>query len=253
MPNPKVGLLAVLIAAWPLQPGPAQAQNTPAAPCGNTVVVERGDTLSGIAGRCNVGEAGILRANPRLQGSGDLQAGATMQLRSAGSGAGIDLDQTVNRLGAFASGVGSALGELAGQVGATADDLLAKNPDLQDRLRQLGSRLGVTDTDARAAAVSISPRSGPVGTTVIIAAKGLPANAPVILGGGNRGAAYEVLDSALTDGDGTLRATVRVPGWAGVAEPFVFVVAGPERGVVARSEPFSVTGSASLPTGSTGR
>lgn len=55
MPNPKVGLLAAPSTAWLVQPGPAQAQNIPAVSCGNAVVVGRGDTLSGVAGRCNVG------------------------------------------------------------------------------------------------------------------------------------------------------------------------------------------------------
>lgn len=243
MPNSKANLLAALTAAWLLQPGPVRAQGAAASPCGSAVVVERGDTLSAIAGRCGVSEGAILRANPRLQGSGDLQAGATVQLRPAGPGAGTELDQAVGRLGAFASGVGSALGELAGQFGSTVDDLLAKNPDLQDRLRQLGSRLGVTDAGARAASVLASPRSGPAGTAVTLSSRGLPANAPVILGGGAPGAAYEALDSALTGGDGAVQATVRVPAWA--AGPFVFVVAGPDRGVLARSEPFLVTGPAS--------
>lgn len=238
MQTPRLNLLAALLAAWMLQPSPAHAQSSP---CGETVMVARGDTLSRIAERCNVSEAQLLRANPGLKGSADLQAGATVRLRPAGSGAGVDLDQTVNRLGAFASGVGSALGDLAGQVGATVDDLLSKNPDLQDRLRQLGSRLGVTDADGRTAAVSISPRSGPVGTAVIITAKNLPANTPVILGGGNPSAAYEVLDSALTDGNGTLQATVPVPAWAGDAGQLVFVVVSAERRLVVRSAPFEVT------------
>ena len=218
-PGRKAGLLAGLIAAWLLQPDPVRAQGAPASPCGDAARVERGDTLSRIAQRCGVSEAAILRANPRIQGSADLQTGATIGLRPGGGDSGFDLGQAADRLGAFASGLGGALGEIAGRVGSSVEDLLAKNPDLQDRLRRLGTRLGVTDTEARAAGVSILPRSGPEGTVVALSAAGLPANTPVILGGGGPGAAYEVLDSALTGGDGGLRATVRVPSWAG-AGPF---------------------------------
>lgn len=250
MSNPKGSLLAASAVVWLLQPGPVRAQSA-AASCGDAVTIERGDTLSRIAGRCGVGEAAILRANPRIQGSADLQAGATLRLRPSSARAGLDLGQATGRLDALASDLGGALGEIAGQVGSSIEDLLAKNPDLRDRLRRLGTRLGVTDADARADGVSISPRSGPVGTAVALSARELPANTPVILGGGGQGAAYEVLDSALTGGDGTLRATVRVPAWAGRDAPFVFVVAGTERGVLARSGPFVVTGPASAPTGQT--
>lgn len=250
-PRRMAGVFAGLIAAGLLQPGPIRAQEAQASPCGETVVVERGDTLSRIAGRCGVGEGAILRANPRIQGSADLQVGATIQLRPGSAGVGLGLGQATDRLGAFASDLGGALGEIAGRVGSSVEDLLAKNPDLQGRLRQFGTRLGVTDAGARAAGVSILPRSGPAGTAVALSAKGLPANTPVLLGGGAPGAAYEVLDSALTGGDGALEAAVRVPGWAGVAGPFVFVVAGAERGVLARSEPFLVTGPAPPPAGTT--
>lgn len=241
MTNPKAYLLAALAGAWLLQPGPVRAQDAAMAPCGDAVRIGRGDTLSRIAGRCGVGEAAILRANPTVQSSGDLQVGATLRLRPGEIGTGPDSGRVTDRLGAFASGVGTALGEIAGQVGSSAEDLLAKNPDLQNRLRQFGTRLGVTDAGARTPGVSILPRGGPVGTAVEISAQGLPANLPVVLGGGGRGTAYEVLDSALTGGDGAVRATVRVPATAD-AGPFVFVIAAPERGVLARSESFVVTG-----------
>lgn len=93
-------------AAWLLQPGSIRAQDVPASPCGGTVTVERGDTLRRIAERCDVTEGMILRANPRIQGSADLQAGATLQLRPVGA-AGTNLDQAVDRLGTFASNPGS--------------------------------------------------------------------------------------------------------------------------------------------------
>lgn len=236
--------LAALIAGVVLQPGWVSAQDAPALPCGNAVTIERGDTLSRIAERCNLTEAAILRANPRIQGSGDLQARTTLQLRPSSGDAGVNLDQAASRLGAIASGVGNTLSDIAGQVGTTAEDLLSRNPDLQDRLRQLRNRLGTPNVEAGAAAVSISPRSGPVGAAVTVSARGLPANTPLVVGGGQRGAAYEVLDSVRTGGDGTAQAMVRVPDWAGTTGQFVFVVASLDPSVTARSEPFLVTGPA---------
>lgn len=247
MPVPKHFSLIVLAAAWLLQSSLAQAQTALASPCGRAVAVERGDTLSRIAERCNVGESAILRANPRVQSSGDLQVGTMLQLRPDGEMAALDLDRAAGRLGDIASSVGNTLGDIAGQVGTTVDDLLAKNPDLQNRLRQFGGRLGVPSADPRAGGVLISPRSGPTGTTVAVAAQGLPENVPVVVGAGQRGTAYEVLQRARTSGDGTVQATVQVPGWASVTAPFVFVVAGVEQGATIRSEPFLVTGPAILP------
>lgn len=244
MPRLTLHLLAALLVAWTLQPGPARAQPAPSSPCGEAVVVARGDTLSRIAERCNVSEAQLLRANPGLSGSQDLRAGQELRLRRDAPDLSARFDRAVGSVGALASRAGSALNELAGEVGASVDDLLTRNPDLHNRLRQLGDRLGLAGVDADAATASISPASGPPGTLVTISALGLPANTPVVVGAGGRRLAYEVLDRARTSGTGTLLATVPVPAWAGDAGQLVFVVASPERGLAVRSAPFEVTGPA---------
>ncbi len=241
----RVKLLSALLAACLLFPGAASAQSAPPSPCGDAVVVARGDTLSRIAERCDVSEALLLRANPGITGSDELQAGQALRLRRDTPDLNTRSDQAVGSVGALASRAGSALNDLAGEVGASVDDLLTKNPDLHNRLRQLGSRFGMAGADAGKASTSISPASGPPGTVVTVSAIGLPADAPVVIGVGAPRSAYEVLDRARTSGDGTVLATVPVPAWADGTGRLVFVVASPERGLKVRSGPFEVTGPAS--------
>lgn len=238
MPYPRAA--AALLAICLLCPNSTWAQSAPS-PCGDAVVVTRGDTLSRIAERCDVSEALLLRANPGLSGSDDLRAGQELRLRRDAPDRGTRFDRAVGSVSTLASRAGDALDDLAGEVGASVDDLLTKNPDLHNRLRQLGGRLGISGVDASAAVASISPASGPPGTLVTVSALGLPANTPVAIGAGARRSAYEVLDHARTSGDGTLLATVQVPAWAGGAGQLVFVVASPERDLKVRSTPFEVT------------
>ncbi len=239
MQTPRLNLPAALLAAWMLQPGQAHAEPAPRPPCGDTVAVARGDTLSRIAERCDVSEALLLRANPGLSGSEDLRAGQDLRLRYDAPDLSARLDRAAGSVGAFASRAGNVLNDLAGEVGTSVDDLLTKNPDLHNRLRQLGDRLGLAS--ASAATASISPASGPPGTLVTVSALGLPASTSVVVGAGGRRSAYEVLDRACTSDTGTLLATVPVPAWAGETGQLVFVVASPERGLAVRSAPFEVT------------
>ena len=50
--------------------------------CGAKAVVQRGDTLSRIAERCEISEGDLLRANPDVEGSADLRVGMELSLRS---------------------------------------------------------------------------------------------------------------------------------------------------------------------------
>ena len=223
-------LLAGHVSAAPAQaPGPSVA-------CGSDAVAVRpGDTLSRIAERCGISEGRLLRANPRIEGSEDLAVGDLLTLpRGGGSG----LDAAERRLRSLAGRAGDALSGLAGDVGSSVEDLLDKNPDLRQRLRTLGDRLGVPGVDAEAARVALSPQAGPPGTAVTLSATGLPPDAAVVIGAGAPGQAYEVLDRARTSVDGTLQATVRVPEGADGSDRLVFTVAGD--GWKARSPAFAV-------------
>jgi hypothetical protein len=69
----------------------------------------------------------------------------------------------------------------------------------------------------------------------------LPQNVQVVLGVGAPQAAYDVIQTARTGADGTLRAAIRVPDWAGDLKRMVLVVAAEDGSWSVRSEPL-VTG-----------
>lgn len=161
----------------------------------------RGDTLSRIAERRDVSEALLLRDNPGLSGLDDLWPGQELRLRRDAPDPGTRFDRAVGSVNTLASRAGDVLNGLAGEVGASVDDLLTKNPDLHSRLRQLGGSLGISGADASAAIASISPAGGTPGTLVTVSALGLPANTLVDIGTGARRSANEVLDRARTSGD----------------------------------------------------
>jgi hypothetical protein len=80
----------------------------------------------------------------------------------------------------------------------SVDNLLDKNPNLRQRLGGVGDRINSPNVDVSKAEVSLTPGNGTVGTTVILSAKGLPADTAVVIGGGAPGTAYEVLQRART-------------------------------------------------------
>jgi LysM repeat protein len=237
-------LLAAFVAVGALCLTEATAQVAVRSSCGPSVTVARGDTLSRIAERCDVSELAILRANPRIDGSSDLQVGMELKLEGVG---GFSLDRAANRLQSYAQEAGDALANFAGKIGSSVEDLLNSNPDLHQRLRQLGDRLSIPGVDADKARISFEPPRGPPGTPVTISAVGLPPNAPVTIAGGPPRSAHEILDRARTSSDGTLQATVRVPEWAGDHRRFVFVVANADGTLRARSQAFEVAGVGSPP------
>jgi LysM repeat protein len=218
---------------------PAQAQS----PCGATVKVERGDTLSRIAERCDLTERSLLRLNPRIEASRDLRVGMDIAVRGTGGSGANALD----RFGSIAGEAADALSGFARELGSEAQELVEKNPDLRQRLEGLGQRLrdSIGSSDSRpqqGATISISRREAAVGETVEVTARGLPQNAQVVLGAGAPQAAYDVVQTARTGSDGTLRAAVRVPDWAGDMRRVVLVVAAEDGSWSVRSGPVQVTG-----------
>ncbi|MEZ5786030.1 MAG: hypothetical protein R3D62_13965 [Xanthobacteraceae bacterium] len=131
-----------------------------------------------------------------------------------------------------------ALGRLAGQVGASVQELLNKNPDLKDRLNEIRGRFGLSDGSDRPV-LSVTPQSGQPGSTVTLAAINLPKSSPVRIGVGAPGSPHDVVQSTRTSPDGTLDLQVQVP--AAAASQIVFIVKGAHGQVEARSKPFTVS------------
>ena len=220
------GILAWGGAAW------SQAPDTGCT--GSTVTVQRGDSLSRIADRCDVSEGAILAANPGVDGSGDLQVGQTLRLRRAARSG-----QTFgSRLKDFGERANDAVGRVADSVGASVEDLLDRNPDLKSRLDSLGQTIGLTDRPTPA--ISVTPDSGPAGASITISATGLPENVPVTVGVGAPARATEAIARARTSDTGTVTTHVSVPDWTEPDSAIVFTIRT-ERGLRVRSERFRVT------------
>lgn len=201
---------------------------------GNTVTVERGDTLSRIAERCNVSEGVILFSNPNVDGSSDLRVGRSLTLRRDDDARG-GLESKLND---FAREANDAIGRVAGRVGSSVQDLLDKNPDLRSRLESVGRKVGIGDGTA-APTAAVSPSSGPAGSTVTVSATGLPSGTSISIGLGNPGTATEIVQEARSSSSGTLTANVAVPTWAAGSALVFTVRAGDE--VKATTGRFQVT------------
>lgn len=202
------------------------------AACGDgPVKVLPDDALSRIASRCDVSEGALLAANPSIDGSGDLQVGATLRLRTA-TGQGL-----ADRLNHFGREANDAVGRIAGQVGASAQDLLDRNPDLKGRLVRLGRRIGLGD-GVSAPSLTVSPDHGTSDSTVTLTATGLPKDEPLMVGVGAPNMAFQVLRSARMSGKGTLDVDVTVPERQGDTR-LVFVLRDGDA-VKLTSKPFRV-------------
>ncbi|WOK19753.1 LysM peptidoglycan-binding domain-containing protein [Rhodopseudomonas sp. BAL398] len=201
-------------------------------PCGDTTKVERGDSLSSIAERCDISEGTLLQANPNIDGSGDLRVGATVNTTTMAN-------RTGDRLRSFAHGVSSGISRLASEVGSSVDDLLDKNPDLKQRLSSVGDKL-TGESVTRKIKLTMTPQQGPTGANVDLAVSGLPAKAAVVIGAGRPGQSYTVLDHAKASEDGTINAKLAVPTWASAKQDLVFVVAADDGDWTIRSAKFDV-------------
>ncbi len=207
----------------------------PDSPCGKTATIQRNDTLSSIAARCDASEISLLDANPGIQGSSDLQVGATLHVPAAGGEA-----QGVGAaVSSFSRQAGNAMSALADGMGSSVDDLLDKNPDLKARVDKLGSTVGLSG-DQSHAAVTILPRSGPPGAKVTITANGLRPNSPVAIGAGAPGAAYSIIGHTQSTAEGTLETDVTVPNDFRPGQDVVFSIATDSH-VAARARRFAVS------------
>lgn len=233
---------ALLAVAAIMMAAPAGSQAPPPG-CGDTVTVQRGDTLSSIAERCDVSERSLMRRNPRVEGSHDLRVG--MELRARGDGS-SDAGDALGQLGSFARGavgtLSDTLSDFATGLGSSARELLDKNPDLRQRLEGFEQRLRNSGTGAGQGSLSVSPMEAAIGASLNVSAQGLPPDTPVVIGAGRPQAAYEVLKNARTSSDGSLQVSVRMPDWAADTPRLAVVVAAENGDWTIRSQPIRVTG-----------
>lgn len=221
------------------------AAQAPQSSCGDRTTVQRGDTLSRIAERCNVSERALIRLNPKIEGSRDLQVGMEIAVRGSGAPAGGALE----RFGSIAGEAAGALSDFARDLGSSAEDLLEKNPDLRQRLEGMGQRLrGVLEPSpakpgsARSREIAVSRQEVAAGESLEVTARGLPESTQVSVGAGAPQGAYEVVQTARTDADGTLKLAVRMPDWVADLRSVAVVVAAQDGSWSIRSEPVRVTG-----------
>ena len=199
--------------------------------CGDTVQVERGDTLSRIAGRCDVPERRILLANPSVSGSQDLRVGMTLHLNPA-KHAGDTIKSTARNLGQSAV---QGLDQLGQSLKSGVDNFMNQNPGVRNKLNELGQDVGVSGNIGPASLTVTSARLAPGGSATVTASD-LPVNTKLQIGIGAPGSAYEVIGEATTSGTGTLDATVDIPDWVSTSPQAVFVATEPDGPVVARSD-----------------
>ncbi len=208
----------------------ASAQTTGS--CGREVEVQPSDTLSSIASRCAVTEGLILRANPRIDGSADLRVGQSLSLTGP-----------MDKLKSMATSAGEGLSQAADNVGSkvksSVEGFLNDNPQLESNIRDLGSRLGLSEGQ-QPAEVSLDPASPAAGATVTVSATGLPHDQPVIIGGGSPGSAFVELDQARTTPEGTLQAAVKLPANI-AADRYQISVRGEDGSWKAEAPAFSLT------------
>jgi LysM repeat protein len=221
--------------ACTLLPSVALSQTQPSG-CGDAVTVQRGDTLSSIAERCDVTERSLMRLNPRIQGSRDLRVG--MHLDVSGN-----VGEGLGRLGSLAGQAVDTLSDFARNLGSSAQDLLDRNPDLRQRMESVERQLQSSGTGSIKGSVSVTPAEIATGETLTVTAQGLPSDTPVVIGAGRRQSAYEIIERARTSSDGTLRMNVRVPDWTTDMRQLVVIVAAENSEWSVRSDPITVTGS----------
>jgi LysM repeat protein len=132
--KPLFGLIVILFALLVLFANVTPAQ---ASTCGDTVTVQRGDTLSKIAVRCGVTVNGILRANPGITNPNLIRPGQVIIL----PGATLPNDPNTDY---YYVQNGDTLKGIARKFNTSVDELLRLNPQISNPNRiYAGQRLVV--------------------------------------------------------------------------------------------------------------
>lgn len=192
--------------------GVAEAQSA----CGETYLVEHGDTLNKIAAACAVSVSDLQQANPGLEPRA-LEVGTWIDIPQTRASRAMDgQDAADSGFVGFAQGIGRLLSEIANEDEAESDP----------------SRI-------QADAV-IRPKTGRPGDWVTIAADGFDSGEEVGIGVGRAESEFQVVKRARADWRGYVETDVLVPEWAEAGDDLIFVAA--DEDLKAASGRFDVAG-----------
>jgi LysM repeat protein len=224
--------LLIMVLAVPAQPVIAQDQ-TPQDICGETYLVQRGDTLFEIAQACGTTIADLLAVNPQITDPRLIFAGQRINIPGDGMIPPTGLPQSPLPVPVTGPGTalplyivkpGDSLNYLAERFNTTVDDFLEANPFLREERLRVGMVLDLPTRDLTQPTVVVSPVTGLPGTQVNVVGGGFPANREVQIGAGRLGEGYYPLRTVQTDQDGRIDTNVSIPQWANLDETWRVVV-----------------------------
>ena len=210
---------------------------TNALACDGDYTIKPGDTLGGIAAKCDTTVGALERANgvdPR-----SLQLGQVLAIPEAEGGVAVresartraDVDTSEDAAG-YRVGPGDTIRSIAAELGVPVDALIAANEGVDPRLLQIGERLTVPGGEEVQAMLAereaereriarmaddypdptVALRKGEWRLTIDMKAEGLAPDEPVkvAIRGGDSG--WITLGEMPADDDGLLIARARIPG-----------------------------------------
>ncbi len=231
-----LGLMLVLI-ALPAQTAFAQ-QNV----CGNTYVVQNGDSLQKIAQTCGTTVQSILNLNPGISNPNLIYPGQVLTLQPGSSATAVPIPSTggvpVTGAGTSSSPLyivkpGDNLSYLASRLNTTVSALQSANPQLQNNNQlTVGEVLIKPGRQNELPAIAASPITGVPGSTVTVTGFGFAKNTNLQIGVGQPGQVANTLTTISTDNNGNFSVTVSVPNSVSIGQTVVFVAANPNNGNV---------------------
>jgi LysM repeat protein len=224
--------LFIMMLAVPAQPVIAQDQ-TPQDRCGETYIVQLGDTLWEIARRCGTTVADLLAVNPQITDPRLIFAGQQINIPGDGMIPPTGVQQSPIPVPVTGPGTalplyvvkpGDSLNYLADRYNTTVEAFQEANPILREERLRVGMVLDLPTRDVTRPTVVVSPTTGLPGTQVNVVAAGFPASNEVQIGAGRLGEGYYPLRTAQTDDNGRLTTTINIPQWANLDETWRVIV-----------------------------
>ncbi len=223
-----LGLMLVLIAL------PAQTAFAQQSVCGNTYVVQSGDSLREIAQMCGTTVQSILNLNPGISNPNLIYTGQVLNLQPGNNqgqlpipGTGAVTPQTgAGRVNSplYIVKPGDTFTYLASRLNTTEQALRDANPQLNgENQLSIGQVLVKPGSQNQLPAIAVSPITGLPGSQVTVAGFGFNDNIDLQVGVGLPGQAYTLLETVNTGNNGRFKANVSVPSQFNIGQTIVFV------------------------------